>query len=91
MSISRNTQKKKQIIEQWAKHPRDSGSTEVQIAILTARINEITEHLKVHKKDIHSRYGLIKLVGKRRRLLRYLKKTNAQGYRELTEKLNIRG
>ena len=91
MSISRDTTKKKQIIDEWARHPGDSGSTEVQIAILTARINEITGHLKEHKKDIHSRYGLIKMVGKRRRLLKYLKKIDAQGYRELIERLNIRG
>ena len=91
MSISKDTTRKKQIIDEWARHPGDSGSTEVQIAILTARINEITGHLQVHKKDIHSRYGLIKLVGKRRRLLKYLKKIDAQGYRDLIERLNIRG
>jgi small subunit ribosomal protein S15 len=91
MSISKDTAKKQEIIQEWSKHSGDSGSTEVQIAILTARINEITDHLKTHKRDVHSRYGLIKLVGKRRRLLKYLRKVDVHRYRELIERLKIRG
>ncbi len=82
---------KRKIIEEWARHPGDSGSPEVQIALLTARIKYLTEHVKQHKKDVHSRYGLIKLVGKRRRLLNYLRRENFARYREVVKKLGLRG
>lgn len=83
-------EKKTEIINKYARKEGDTGSPEVQIAILTARIIELTEHLKQNKKDHHSRRGLLKMVGKRRGLLQYLKKTNLEGYRELIEKLGIR-
>ena len=89
MALEKNI--KSEIIKKWARHPQDSGSPEVQIALLTERINQITEHLKVHRKDIHSRYGLIKLVGKRRRLLNYLHREDPERYKSLIESLNIRG
>ncbi len=82
---------KKKIIEEWARHPGDSGSPEVQIALITARIKYLTEHMKRHKKDVHSRYGLIKLVGKRRRLLNYLRREDFSRYREVVKKLGLRG
>ncbi len=82
---------KRKIIEEWARHPGDSGSPEVQIALLTARIKYLTEHVKQHKKDVHSRYGLIKLVGKRRRLLNYLRREDFARYREVVKKLGLRG
>ncbi len=81
---------KAEIIDEFKKKDGDTGSTEVQVAIITARIKHLTEHLKMHKKDYHSRLGLLKLVGKRRRLLNYLKDRNIDGYRELIEKLGIR-
>ena len=83
-------EEKDAIIKEYATHEGDTGSPEVQIAILTERIRELTEHLKVHQKDNHSRRGLLKLVGKRRGLLGYLKKTDIEGYRALIEKLGIR-
>jgi small subunit ribosomal protein S15 len=83
-------EKKAEIIEKYGRNPGDTGSPEVQIAILTERIRELTEHLKVHQKDHHSRRGLLKLVGQRRGLLAYLKKTDLEGYRTLIEKLGIR-
>ncbi|MBQ3932404.1 MAG: 30S ribosomal protein S15 [Lachnospiraceae bacterium] len=83
-------EKKAELIEQYGRQPGDTGSPEVQIAILTERIRELTEHLKTHKKDHHSRRGLLKLVGKRRGLLAYLKKNDLEGYRALIEKLGIR-
>ena len=83
-------EKKTAIINEYARKPGDKGSPEVQIAILTARIQELTEHLKVNQKDHHSRRGLLKMVGKRRGLLDYLKKTDLEGYRELIAKLGIR-
>ncbi len=82
---------KERIIKEWARHPGDTGSPEVQIALLTARIKQITEHLKTHKKDVHSRYGLIKLVGQRRRFLNYLKREDFVRYREVVKKLGLRG
>ena len=82
---------KKNIIESYQTHANDTGSSEVQIAILTARINELNEHLKANSKDHHSRRGLLKMVGKRKGLMKYLKRTNLDGYRELIEKLEIRG
>ena len=81
---------KQQIIKEYALKEGDTGSPEVQIAILTYRINDLNEHLKMHKKDHHSRRGLLKMVGKRRGLLDYLKKTDIEGYRALIEKLGIR-
>lgn len=83
-------QKKAEIINAYARKEGDTGSPEVQIAILTERINHLTEHLKTHKQDKHSRRGLMQLVGQRRGLLGYLKETNLEGYRALIEKLGIR-
>ena len=83
-------EKKTAIIEQYGRFPGDTGSPEVQIAILTTRISELTEHLKSNPKDHHSRRGLLQMVGQRRGLLDYLKKTDLEGYRTLIEKLNIR-
>jgi small subunit ribosomal protein S15 len=81
---------KQGIISQYGKHANDSGSPEVQIALLSARITYLTEHFQSHKKDHHSRRGLLKLVGQRRRLLDYLKGKDVDGYRELIQKLGIR-
>ena len=81
---------KSQLVVNYQKHKTDTGSPEVQIALLTARITELTEHFKVHKKDHHSRRGLLKLVGRRRRLLDYLKKKNVNRYKETIERLGIR-
>ena len=78
------------VIEANRTHPTDTGSPEVQIAILTARINELTEHLKVHKKDHHSRRGLLMLVGRRRRLLDYVKSNDVERYRAIIAKLGLR-
>ena len=83
-------EKKTAIINEYARFEGDTGSPEVQIAVLTARIAELTEHLKTNKKDHHSRRGLLKMVGKRRGLLDYLKETDIEGYRALIEKLGIR-
>lgn len=83
-------EKKNAIINEYARFEGDTGSPEVQIAVLTARIAELTEHLKTNQKDHHSRRGLLKMVGKRRGLLDYLKKTDIEGYRALIEKLGIR-
>lgn len=83
-------EKKTQIISDYATHEGDTGSPEVQIAILSARINELTEHLRVHKHDNHSRRGLLKMVGKRRKLLDYLAKKDIERYRALIAKLGIR-
>ena len=84
-------EQKAQIIEEYGLHEGDTGSPEVQIAILTYRINSLTEHLKTHKKDHHSRRGLFKMIGQRRGLLNYLQKTDIERYRALIEKLGIRG
>ena len=81
---------KQEIIEKYGRTPNDTGSPEVQIALLTARIELLTEHLKEHKKDHHSRRGLLKMVGKRRALLSYLKKNDIESYRNLIERLGIR-
>ncbi len=83
-------EEKTAVIEANRIHPTDTGSPEVQVAILTARIKELTEHLKVHPKDNHSRRGLLKMVGKRRRLLDYLAKKDIERYRALIAKLGIR-
>ena len=83
-------EKKSEIIAAYGRTPSDTGSPEVQIAILTERIAELTEHLKVNKKDHHSRRGLLKMVGQRRGLLDYLKKSDVESYRVLIERLAIR-
>lgn len=85
------TQEEKQaIIAEYALHEGDTGSPEVQIAVLTKRINDLTEHLKTHKKDHHSRRGLFKMIGNRRSLLNYLTKVNIERYRSIIERLGIR-
>lgn len=78
------------IIQEFRVHSNDTGSPEVQIALLTKRINELTEHLKVHKHDEHSRRGLLKMVGQRRRLLAYLSRTDAERYKTLINRLGLR-
>ncbi len=83
-------EKKKKVIAKHAKHQKDTGSAQVQIAILTERINELTEHLKEHKKDTHSRKGLLSMVGKRRRLLNYVKKKNPDKYQDVIKTLELR-
>ena len=83
-------ERKQEIINTYKREEKDTGSPEVQIALLTERINELTEHLKVHKKDNHSRRGLLQMVGKRRNLLNYLSKNDLPKYREIVEKLNLR-
>lgn len=83
-------EEKAKIIKEFAKNEKDTGSAEVQIAILTKEINDLTEHLKVHIHDYHSRRGLLKKVGQRRSMLEYLKKKDIQGYRELIKKLGLR-
>lgn len=82
--------KKREIIDNFRLHEKDTGSVEVQVALLTARINDLTEHFKENKKDHHSRLGLLKMVGKRRRLLEYLKRTEIDAYRALIDNLNLR-
>mgnify|MGYP003546097855 CR=1 FL=1 len=83
-------ERKQEIINTFKRDEKDTGSSEVQIALLTERINELTEHLKVHKKDNHSRRGLLKMVGKRRNLLNYLAKKDVERYREIAQKLSLR-
>lgn len=83
-------EKKKEIIETYKVHARDTGSAEVQIALLTERINSLSGHFKSHKKDFASRRGLLSLVGRRRRLLNYIKKHDTSKYKELLDKLNLR-
>ncbi len=81
---------KKEVIETYKLHGTDTGSTEVQVALLTERINHLVEHLKIHKKDHHSRRGLLILVGRRRRLMRYLKKQNYTRFETLSNSLNLK-
>ena len=83
-------EKKQAIIAEYGRTPGDTGSPEVQVALLTARINELTEHLKENQKDHHSRRGLLKMAGQRRGLLAYLKKTDIERYRSLIERLGLR-
>ena len=83
-------EKKAEIIKTYGRTPEDTGSPEVQIAILTERIHELTEHLKVNKRDHHSRRGMLKMIGQRRNLLAYLQKKDLEGYRALIEKLGLR-
>ena len=85
-----DAEQQKTVIDTHAKHEGDTGSPEVQVALLTARIEGLTGHFKVHKKDFHSRTGLLKLVGQRRKILNYLKKKDIQRYRALIEKLGLR-
>lgn len=81
---------KQEIVEKFGRHEGDTGSPEVQVALLTARINHLNEHLKINKKDHHSRRGLLLMVGQRRGLLDYLKKTDIESYRTLIAELNLR-
>ena len=83
-------ERKQEVINTYKRDEKDTGSPEVQIALLTERINELIEHLKVHKKDNHSRRGLLKMVGKRRNLLNYLAKKDVQRYRDIIAKLGLR-
>lgn len=83
-------EKKQKVIKDYRKHERDTGSASVQIALLTERINHLTEHFKQHTKDHHSRRGLLRLVGQRRRLLNYLKKEDKRQYEELLDKLHLK-
>ena len=88
MSIT--PEKKRDLIDDYQKHETDTGSPEVQVALLTERIVNLTEHFKIHKKDHHSRRGLLKLVGQRRRLLNYIKRKDVNRYRELIARLGLR-
>ncbi|SMO53916.1 30S ribosomal protein S15 [Melghirimyces algeriensis] len=88
--MSLSLERKRDIINEYKTHENDTGSPEVQIAILTHRINELNEHLREHKKDHHSRRGLLKMVGQRRNLLNYLKKNDIARYRVLIQKLGLR-
>ena len=89
MPLEKNV--KADIVAEYGRDASDTGSTEVQVALLTQRIRDLTEHLKIHKKDHHTRRGLLKLVGQRRRLTNYLKKVDIERYRALIAKLGIRG
>ena len=82
--------RKREIVTQYGDSPEDTGNTRVQIALLTARINELTEHLRTHRKDHHSRRGLLVLVGKRRRMLNYMQRNDLDAYRELIRELGLR-
>lgn len=86
-----NSATKAQVIKKFSRSKTDTGSPEVQIALLTSRINHLTEHLKVNNHDFHSRFGLTNMVSRRRKLLRYLKNTNPQVYRKVVEELDVRG
>jgi small subunit ribosomal protein S15 len=88
MALSKDV--KKDVIEKFKLHEHDSGSPEVQIALLTERIRSLTDHFRVHKNDHHSRRGLLKLVGQRRRLLDYLKNKNAESYKQVIKELELR-
>lgn len=81
---------KESLIQNYRKHDKDTGSSEVQIALLTARVNHLTDHLRVHRKDFHSRRGLIKMTSRRRKLLDYLKRKNLNQYKEIIKSLNLR-
>lgn len=88
--MSLDVEKKREIIEKFRRHESDTGSPEVQIALLTERINHLTEHFSIHKKDHHSRRGLMKLVGQRKRLLEYLRSKDVNRYRALIQELGLR-
>jgi small subunit ribosomal protein S15 len=83
-------ERKAELTSQFGKDPRDTGNTRVQVALLTERINELTTHLRMHSKDHHSRRGLLMLVGRRRRLLNYMQRSDLEGYRELIKELGLR-
>ena len=83
-------EKKTEVIDNFRKHGKDTGSAAVQIALLTEQINHLTDHFKVHRKDFHSRRGLLIMIGKRRRLLAYLKKSDSKKYEETLDKLDLR-
>ena len=85
-----NKEEKSKIIKEYKSNPNDTGSPEVQIALLTNRINYLTEHFSVHKKDFHSRTGLMKMVGRRKRLLQYIKSQDVSRYKNLIQRLNLR-
>ena len=85
-----NVNEKKDIVKDFGKNNTDTGSTEVQVALLTKKINELSEHFKIHKKDHHSRRGLLGMINNRRKLLKYLKGKNEEGYQELIKKLGLR-
>ena len=85
------TKKKEEIISKYGKTKQDSGSAESQIALLTQRIRDLTEHVKVHKKDNHTRHGLVKLVSQRKKMMKYLKRNNPESYIKLIKDLGIRG
>lgn len=89
--MSLSASEKTTIVEKYGQNAKDTGSVEVQIALLTSDINKLTEHFKTHSKDIHSRRGLIRKVNLRRSLLQYLKKVNSLRHREIIDKLNLRG
>jgi small subunit ribosomal protein S15 len=88
--VALDTEQKREIIDRFRLHEGDTGSAEVQVAILSERINYLTDHFRTHDKDHHSRRGLIKLVGQRKRLLNYLKRTDIDRYRALIERLGLR-
>ena len=88
--MSMTPEAKREIVERFKLHQKDTGSPEVQIALLSRRISYLTDHFKIHKKDHHSRRGLLKLVGHRRRLLNYLKKTDVKRYKNIIKELGIR-
>jgi small subunit ribosomal protein S15 len=88
--MSVTAERKQELVSQFGKREGDTGSAEVQIALMTARINDLTEHLRGHTKDHHSRRGLLMLVGRRRRLLDYLRRSNLEGYRSLVKELGLR-
>ena len=85
-----NVNEKKEIVKDFGKNNTDTGSTEVQVALLTKKINELSEHFKIHKKDHHSRRGLLGMINNRRKLLKYLKGKNEEGYQALIKKLGLR-
>ena len=85
-----NVNEKKEIVKNFGKTDADTGATEVQVALLTKKINELSEHFKIHKKDHHSRRGLLGMINNRRKLLKYLKGKNEEGYQELIKKLGLR-
>jgi small subunit ribosomal protein S15 len=88
--LTLSKEKKEKMVKDYRLHDTDTGSVEVQVALLTARVNELTEHLKLHVKDHHSRKGLLMMVGQRRRLLEYLKSSDLDAYRALIDNLNLR-
>ncbi|HCL56083.1 MAG TPA: 30S ribosomal protein S15 [Spirochaetia bacterium] len=88
MSLAK--EKKQQVISEFTRKPQDTGSAEVQVALMTARIQSLVEHLKIHKKDVHSKKGLLTLISSRKKMLKYLKNNDYDRYRELIKKLGIR-